>query len=367
MPALSSSPGQAPTHEERHFSEGKVAAVGPTSAMICCAESTPRPGTSASRSTAPWCWLSRLAISLSSWPICCSRNCNCSSAIFRSCRYTGFRSVHAPSASHNCSGVARKRSSAKAARAAGLVSPSASTFSIRRALTPNRSVTKLDNLMWASSRRDSNWFCSRTRSYLNWYFLRVTVRHRRCSAAGTQLRVNSWATSRFTRRSASGKSLLRPRRPRLDCACARCNVPDLRFAPSRFSRIGFQYLSSAPHTGFQYWAVDSMTTSSASCSINHAASDRKLFGVAAKHTSLYEHRFPFQLFCRTSLPPGPERRACCGYLNQAHGLSPLPRGRQRRPIIRSIKHAPDQTGSQLRLLHCCIDLAAPSRCDLTSK
>src|SRR5215472_1590902 len=34
-PALSSSPGQVPTHEERHFSEGKVAAVGPTSAMIC--------------------------------------------------------------------------------------------------------------------------------------------------------------------------------------------------------------------------------------------------------------------------------------------------------------------------------------------
>src|SRR5690242_3557261 len=29
-----------------------LAAVAPTSAMICCAESTPRPGTSASRSTA---------------------------------------------------------------------------------------------------------------------------------------------------------------------------------------------------------------------------------------------------------------------------------------------------------------------------
>jgi len=43
------SPGQAPTQEERHFAEGKVAAVGPTSAMICWAESTPRPGTSASR------------------------------------------------------------------------------------------------------------------------------------------------------------------------------------------------------------------------------------------------------------------------------------------------------------------------------
>ena len=39
------------------MSEGKVAAVGPTSAMICCAESTPRPGTSASRWTASWCWM----------------------------------------------------------------------------------------------------------------------------------------------------------------------------------------------------------------------------------------------------------------------------------------------------------------------
>src|SRR6516225_5287749 len=37
-PALSSSPGQAPTHEERHFAQGKFAAVGPTSAMISCAD-----------------------------------------------------------------------------------------------------------------------------------------------------------------------------------------------------------------------------------------------------------------------------------------------------------------------------------------
>src|SRR5207244_8738870 len=29
-----------------------------------------------------------------------------------------------------------------------------------------------------------------------------------------------------------------------DSACARCNVPDLRLAPSRFSQSGFQYLSS---------------------------------------------------------------------------------------------------------------------------
>ena len=41
-----------PLHETRFFAAGKVAAVAPTSAMICCAESTPRPGTSAGRSTA---------------------------------------------------------------------------------------------------------------------------------------------------------------------------------------------------------------------------------------------------------------------------------------------------------------------------
>jgi hypothetical protein len=44
--------GQVPAHEESCSAEGKVAAVAPTSAMICCAESTARPGTSASRSTA---------------------------------------------------------------------------------------------------------------------------------------------------------------------------------------------------------------------------------------------------------------------------------------------------------------------------
>ena len=39
----------------------------------------------------------------------------------------------------------------QAARAAGSVSPSAKACSIRRALAPSRSETKLDNLRWASS------------------------------------------------------------------------------------------------------------------------------------------------------------------------------------------------------------------------
>jgi hypothetical protein len=47
----------------------------------------------------------------------------------------------------------------------------------------------------------------------------------------------------------------------------------------RFWQLGFQYRSSAPQTGFQYCAVDSITTSSTSCSINHAASDRSCSGL----------------------------------------------------------------------------------------
>src|SRR5256885_6326517 len=186
---------------------------------------------------------------------------------------------------------------------------------MRLALTPSRSETRLDNLICASSRRASNWLCIRTRSRRNWYFLRVTVRHRRCSASGTKLSVSSRATSRFTKRSASTKSLLRPRRPRLDSACARCNVPDLRLAPSRFSQSGFQYLSNVSHTGFQYCAVDSMTISSAFCSTSHAANDRSCSGLllnirrsnwyslsisrSEEHTS--ELQSPCNLVCRLLL------------------------------------------------------------------
>jgi len=47
-------------------------------------------------------------------------------------------------------------------------------------------------------------------------------------AGGSGIDAELCARCRFTRRSASGKSLLRPRRPRLDCACARCSVPEQR-------------------------------------------------------------------------------------------------------------------------------------------
>ena len=46
---------------------------------------------------------------------------------------------------------------------AGFVSPSATARSMRRALDPSRSDTKLETLMCASSRRDSRRFCSCTR------------------------------------------------------------------------------------------------------------------------------------------------------------------------------------------------------------
>ena len=87
------------------------------------------------------------------------------------------------------------------------------------------------------------------------------------------------AANRFTRRSASGKSFLRPRRPRFDCACARCKVPDFGPALSRSWQIGFQYRSSAPQTGFQYCAVDSITTSSTCCAISHSARNRRCSGL----------------------------------------------------------------------------------------
>ena len=45
IPARSSSSGHAPIHENRLLGQAKVAAVAPTSAIICCAESGPRPGT----------------------------------------------------------------------------------------------------------------------------------------------------------------------------------------------------------------------------------------------------------------------------------------------------------------------------------
>ena len=89
--------------------DGKVAAVGPTSAMICCAESTPRPGHCGQS-------LHRLLVGRSRPRHLLIEGLDLSfdQAQFverqlSSRRYTGLRSVQAPSASHNWSGVARRR------------------------------------------------------------------------------------------------------------------------------------------------------------------------------------------------------------------------------------------------------------------
>jgi len=72
------------------------------------------------------------------------------------------------------------------------------------------------------------------------------MRQSRCSGSGTKLKNNSSAANRFTSRLASAQSDLRPLGARLDCAWARCKV-----------KCG----SHSLHTGRQYWAVLSMTTS----------------------------------------------------------------------------------------------------------
>ena len=111
------------------------------------------------------------------------------------------------------------------------------------------------------------------------HFRRITVRQSRCSASGTKLRISSCATKRFTKRSASGKSRLRPPAARFDWACARCSVPDPGLVSARVRRVSLQYCSSASQTGRQYCAVDSITTSSTSRSTSQSASARNWTGL----------------------------------------------------------------------------------------
>ncbi len=85
-PALSWRPGQTPTHDASCGADGNASAPGPISAMICCAESTPKPGSSAKRTTASSCTFMASAIMLSSSAICASitsSRCRYSSNSFR--------------------------------------------------------------------------------------------------------------------------------------------------------------------------------------------------------------------------------------------------------------------------------------------
>jgi len=197
----------------------------------------------------------------------------------------------------------------------------------------------------------------------------VSVRHRRGSASGTKLKISSCDISRFTKRSASRKSLLRPRRPRLDKACARCRVPDIRLALSRFSQIGFQYRSSVSQSGFQYCAVDSITTSSTCCSMSHSASSCNCSGLPPyqRRSNAYSSSISTSatttasFFLWTSIPailygigfllagaesvPKITLSRVSGY-RRCHG------GRDNAPFIRSITHAPDQTPTRPCPLQC---------------
>src|SRR5260370_10936952 len=66
-----------------------------------------------------------------------------------------------------------------------------------------------------------------------------------------------------------------------------------------------------------------------------------------------------------TLPPGGSEKRAATYINQGRGLSPLSQGKKRRPNIRSITHAPDQTNRRPRLIQCPFELAAPTRCHTT--
>ena len=77
-PALSSLPGQNPTQDASCPAEGKALAHGPISATICCAESTPNPGSSERRTMAASRAFIASAIILSSsviWASIRSRRC----------------------------------------------------------------------------------------------------------------------------------------------------------------------------------------------------------------------------------------------------------------------------------------------------
>jgi hypothetical protein len=99
----------------------------------------------------------------------------------------------------------------------------------------------------------------------------------------------------------------------------------------------------------------------------------QLFGVATKHPPLkLELAFDFDvghnhgqhLFMHIDsrwdiVPPAGSGERTALTLTRVAGYRRSLRGRQRRPIIRSNTHAPDQTTEQSRLLQCTVDLAAP--------
>ena len=212
---------------------------------------------------------------------------------------------------------------------------------MRRALTPSRSETKLDNLMWASSSRASSWFCNRTLLRVSWYFRRVTVRHSRCSASGTKLRTQLVCHQPLHQTFGVGKILLASP-PSTIRSCLRqmersrhwaCTFSLLaaRFpVPFQCSPDGFPILCSRFHHDFLDLVLDQPAASNRRCSgllpyrIRSNWYSPSNFHVGhdhSQHLFMYvDSRYPV----RHNVSSWRERRACCEFLKQGHRLSPLP-------------------------------------------
>jgi len=91
---------------------------------------------------------------------------------------------------------------------------------------------------------------------VNWYFLRVTVRTD-AARASAKAQISSRATT-VSPGVRIRKILLAAPRSAVRLRLSQMQVPDLRLAPSRFSRNGFQSFPALPTTGFQILGRRSM-------------------------------------------------------------------------------------------------------------
>src|SRR5215813_591371 len=122
------------------------------------------------------------AIMWLSWAICSSINCNRCSCKVSIPRCMGC--TLPVNASTSCSSVQCNRSSPSSANCLGSLSPCAKACRMPSPLAPSKLLTTIDSLMRISSSRHSIWFCSRTRSRVSCTFMRVRLRHIRCSPSG---------------------------------------------------------------------------------------------------------------------------------------------------------------------------------------
>jgi hypothetical protein len=114
------------------------------------------------------------------------------------------------------------------------------------------------------------------------------------------------------------------------------SVPDLPSSPNHqisfvfhalYDAAGFLSDARGCGSGTRFFLVKRSPRRSATCQSNSRYPEP---------ASSCEHQFP--LFYKPCVPPGRERRACCEYLNQGHGLSPLPPGKTTTPNY-SLNHA----------------------------